>query len=47
MQEASAPNMRKLRQILAILHAAEIVDALWLPTFGLHPLKAISKAFEP
>lgn len=35
----SAEHVRKLRQILAVLHAAETIDALRLPTFGLHPLK--------
>ena len=37
--------MRKLRQILGVLHAAETVDALRLPTFGLHPLKGELKGF--
>jgi len=31
--------VRKLRQILGVLQAAETIDALRLPTFGLHPLK--------
>lgn len=35
----NAEHVRKLRQILGMLHAAETVEALRLPTFGLHPLK--------
>jgi proteic killer suppression protein len=35
----NAEHVRKLRQILGVLHAAETVEALRLPTFGLHPLK--------
>jgi proteic killer suppression protein len=35
----SAEHVRKIRQILATLHAAETIKALRLPTFGLHPLK--------
>ena len=35
----SAEHVRKIRQILAVLHAAETIDALRLPTFGLHALK--------
>jgi proteic killer suppression protein len=35
----NAEYVRKLRQILGVLHAAETIDALRLPTFGLHPLK--------
>jgi hypothetical protein len=34
----SAEHVRKIRQILATLHAAETIEALRLPTFGLHPL---------
>ena len=41
----SAEHVRKLRQILAVLHAAETIDALRLPTFGLHPLKGNLKGF--
>jgi toxin HigB-1 len=33
----NAEHVRKLRQILGVLHAAETIDALRLPTFGLHP----------
>jgi len=36
---------RKLKQILAVLHAAETIDALNLPTFGLHPLKGDLRGF--
>lgn len=32
-------HVRKIRQILAVLDAAETVEALRLPTFGLHPLR--------
>jgi len=35
----SAEHVRKIRQILAVLHTAETIDALRLPTFGLHALK--------
>jgi proteic killer suppression protein len=41
----NAEHVRKLRQILGVLHAAETVDALRLPTFGLHPLKGGLKGF--
>jgi toxin HigB-1 len=41
----SAEHVRKLRQILGVLHAAETIDALRLPTFGLHPLKGELKGF--
>lgn len=41
----NADHVRKLRQILGVLHAAETVDALRLPTFGLHPLKGGLKGF--
>jgi len=41
----NAEHGRKLRQILGVLHAAETVDALRLPTFGLHPLKGELKGF--
>lgn len=39
----NAEHLRKIRQVLGVLHAAETIDALRLPTFGLHALKAISK----
>jgi toxin HigB-1 len=35
----NAEHLRKIRQILAVLEAAETIDALRLPTFGLHALK--------
>jgi len=41
----SAEHVRKIRQILATLHAAETIEALRLPTFGLHPLKGDLKGF--
>lgn len=41
----NAEHVRKLRQILGVLHAAETVEALRLPTFGLHPLKGGLKGF--
>lgn len=41
----SAEHARKLRQILATLHAAETIEAMRLPTFGLHPLKGDLKGF--
>jgi proteic killer suppression protein len=41
----NAEHVRKLRQILGVLHAAETIDALRLPTFGLHPLKGELRGF--
>ncbi len=41
----NAEHVRKLRQILGVLHAAESIDALRLPTFGLHPLKGGLRGF--
>jgi antitoxin HigA-1 len=38
-------HVRKIGQILAALYAAQTIEALDLPTFRLHPLTAISKAF--
>jgi proteic killer suppression protein len=35
----NAEHVRKLKQILAALHAAETIEAMRLPSFGLHPLK--------
>jgi proteic killer suppression protein len=32
-------HVRKLKQILAALDAAQMIEGLNLPTFGLHPLK--------
>jgi toxin HigB-1 len=37
--------MRKIGQILATLHAAETIEAMRLPTFGLHSLKGDLKGF--
>ncbi len=34
-----AEHVRKINQILAVLHAAETIEALRLPTFRLHALK--------
>jgi proteic killer suppression protein len=41
----SAEHVRKIKQILATLHAAETIEALRLPTFGLHPLKGGLRGF--
>ena len=41
----NAEHVRKLRQILGVLQAAESIDALRLPTFGLHPLKGALQGF--
>lgn len=35
----NAEHIRKLKQILAALNAAESIEGLDLPTFRLHPLK--------
>ena len=35
----NAEHVRKIKQILAVLDAAEAIEALQLPTFRLHPLK--------
>jgi plasmid maintenance system killer protein len=40
-------HVRKMKQILAVLHAAQTIEALDLPTFGLHPLKDDLKGFGP
>ena len=40
-----AEHLRKIKQILAVLDAAETIDALRLPTFGLHPLKGDLKGY--
>jgi proteic killer suppression protein len=37
--------VRKNKQILATLQAAETIEAMRLPTFGLHPLKGGLKGF--
>jgi proteic killer suppression protein len=41
----NAEHVRKLRQILGVLHAAETIEALRLPTFGLHPLRVTLEVF--
>lgn len=38
-------HLRKIKQILAVLHAAETIEALKLPTFVLHPLKGNLRGF--
>ncbi len=38
-------HVRKLKQILAALHAAQTIDGMRLPTFGLHALKGDLKGF--
>jgi toxin HigB-1 len=38
-------HVRKIKQILAVLHAAQTIEALDLPTFGLHALKGDLKGF--
>jgi proteic killer suppression protein len=38
-------HVRKLKQILATLHAAETVEGMRLPTFRLHELKGDLKGF--
>ena len=35
----NSEHLRKIKQILAVLDAAETIEALQLPTFRLHPLK--------
>jgi proteic killer suppression protein len=35
----NAEHVRKIKQILVVLHAAETIEALRLPTFRLHELK--------
>jgi toxin HigB-1 len=37
--------VRKIKQILAVLQAAQTVEALRLPTFGLHALKGDLNGF--
>jgi len=41
----NAEHARKIKQILAMLAAAETIEALQLPTFHLHPLKGDLKGF--
>ena len=41
----NAEHVRKIRQILGALHAAQTIDAMRLPTFGLHALKGDLKGY--
>jgi toxin HigB-1 len=41
----SAEHVRKIKQILAVLHAAETIEALRLPPFRLHELKGDLKGY--
>jgi len=41
----NAEHVRKLKQILATLHAAQTIDGKRVPTFGLHALKGDLKGF--
>ena len=41
----NAEHVRKINQILAVLHAAETIDAMRLPTFRLHELKGNFKGY--
>jgi proteic killer suppression protein len=41
----NAEHVRKLKQILATLHAAETIEAMRLPTFVLHPLRGDLRGF--
>lgn len=41
----SVEHVRKLKQILATLHAAETIEAMRLPTFVLHPLRGDLRGF--
>ena len=41
----NAEHVRKIRQILAVLDAAETIEALRLPTFNLHLLKGDLKRY--
>jgi proteic killer suppression protein len=41
----NAEHVRKIKQILAVLHAADTIEALRLPTFRLHELKGDLKGF--
>lgn len=38
-------HVRKIRQILAALHAAETIEVMNVPTFRLHPLTGNLKGF--
>ncbi len=41
----SPDQLKKIRQILALLDAANTIEDLNFPTFGLHPLKGEMKGF--
>jgi len=41
----NAEHVRKIKQILATLQVAETIEAMRLPTVGLHPLKGDLKGF--
>jgi toxin HigB-1 len=41
----NAEHVRKLRHILGALQAAQTIDAMRLPTFGLHVLKGDLKGY--
>ena len=41
----NAEHVRKIKQILAVLQAAETIEALRLPTFRLHELKGDLKGY--
>jgi len=38
-------HVRKIRQILSVLQAAQSIDAMSVATFGLHPLKGDLKGY--
>jgi toxin HigB-1 len=41
----NAGHVRKIRPILAVMHAAQSIAALDIPTFRLHPLKGDLQGF--
>src|SRR5438132_1006331 len=41
----NAEHVRKIRQILTVMHAAQSIAALDIPTFRLHPLKCDLQGF--
>ena len=41
----NAEHVRKLKQMLTVLQAAETIEAMRLPTFGLHALKGNLRGF--
>jgi proteic killer suppression protein len=44
-RDVNPEHVRKIRQILAALYAAQMIEALNLPTFRLHPLTGNLKGF--